>query len=101
MKAFIIDRYKPSEGAGSRRCKNLCRPTAAGSGRVGTFAIQLARHLGATAATTTSAANVELVEGLGADVVIDYKTQDFEVILERNASTSTTRSCSCGRTEHS
>jgi NADPH:quinone reductase-like Zn-dependent oxidoreductase len=53
----------------------------AGSGGVGTFAIQLAKHLGATVATTTSAANVELVKSLGADVVIDYKTQDFEKIL--------------------
>ncbi len=53
----------------------------AGSGGVGTFAIQLAKHLGATVATTTSAANVELVKSLGADVVIDYKTQDFEQIL--------------------
>jgi NADPH:quinone reductase-like Zn-dependent oxidoreductase len=50
----------------------------AGSGGVGTFAIQLAKHLGATVATTASTANVALVEGLGADVVIDYKTQDFE-----------------------
>lgn len=53
----------------------------AGSGGVGTFAIQLARHLGATVATTTSAANFELVRGLGADVVIDYRTQDFEDVL--------------------
>ena len=53
----------------------------AGSGGVGTFAIQLAKHLGATVATTTSAANVELVRSLGADVVIDYKTQDFEQVL--------------------
>jgi NADPH:quinone reductase-like Zn-dependent oxidoreductase len=53
----------------------------AGSGGVGTFAIQLARHLGATVATTTSAGNVALVKGLGADVVVDYKTQDFEDVL--------------------
>lgn len=53
----------------------------AGSGGVGTFAIQLAKHLGATVATTTSTKNVELVKSLGADVVIDYKTQDFEKVL--------------------
>ncbi len=53
----------------------------AGSGGVGTFAIQLARHLGATVATTTSTTNVALVKSLGADVVIDYKTQDFEDVL--------------------
>lgn len=54
----------------------------AGSGGVGTIAIQLAKHLGATVATTTSADNFELVKSLGADVVIDYKTQDFETILK-------------------
>jgi len=53
----------------------------AGSGGVGTFAIQLAKHLGATVATTTSAKNAELVRSLGAGVVIDYKTQDFETLL--------------------
>jgi NADPH:quinone reductase-like Zn-dependent oxidoreductase len=53
----------------------------AGSGGVGTFAIQLAKHLGAAVATTTSAKNVEFVKGLGADVVIDYQGQDFEKIL--------------------
>ena len=50
----------------------------AGSGGVGTLAIQMAKHLGAEVATTTSAVNAEMVKHLGADVVIDYKTQKFE-----------------------
>jgi len=53
----------------------------AGSGGVGTFAIQLAKHLGATVATTTSSGNVALMKELGADVVVDYRTQDFEDVL--------------------
>jgi NADPH:quinone reductase-like Zn-dependent oxidoreductase len=48
---------------------------------VGTFAIQLAKHLGAIVATTTSTANVDWVRRLGADIVIDYRKQDFESIL--------------------
>jgi NADPH:quinone reductase-like Zn-dependent oxidoreductase len=54
----------------------------AGSGGVGTFAIQLAKHLGATVATTTSTANVALVRSLGADIVIDYKKEDFAQVLQ-------------------
>jgi NADPH:quinone reductase-like Zn-dependent oxidoreductase len=54
----------------------------AGSGGVGTFAIQLAKHLGAIVATTTSAANINLVKSLGADIIIDYKNNDFETILK-------------------
>lgn len=53
----------------------------AGSGGVGTFAIQLAKHLGATVATTTSAGNAALVKGLGADVIVDYKAEAFEARL--------------------
>lgn len=50
----------------------------AGSGGVGTFAIQLAKHLGATVATTTSAGNTALVKSLGADVIVDYRKDHFE-----------------------
>ncbi|MGZ3814602.1 MAG: NADP-dependent oxidoreductase, partial [Mucilaginibacter sp.] len=54
----------------------------AGSGGVGTFAIQLAKYLGAYVATTTSSANIDLVKKLGADLIIDYQTEDFETKLK-------------------
>lgn len=50
----------------------------AGSGGVGTVAIQLAKHLGAHVATTVGTDNVELVKALGADVVVDYRKEAFE-----------------------
>lgn len=53
----------------------------AGAGGIGTFAIQLAKHLGAKVGTTTSTSNVEMVSSLGADEVIDYKQQAFEKVL--------------------
>lgn len=54
----------------------------AGSGGVGTIAIQLAKHLGATVATTAGTRSFALVKALGADISIDYKTQDFETLLK-------------------
>jgi NADPH:quinone reductase-like Zn-dependent oxidoreductase len=53
----------------------------AGSGGIGTFAIQLAKHLGAKVGTTTSTGNLDLVRRLGADEVVDYKKQEFEKVL--------------------
>jgi alcohol dehydrogenase len=50
----------------------------AGSGGVGTFAIQLAKHIGAEVWTTTSGKNLELVKSLGADHAINYQDEDFE-----------------------
>ena len=57
----------------------------AGSGGVGTFAIQLARHLGATVVTTVGARNEELVRSLGAGHVIDYRTTRFDEVLAGTA----------------
>ena len=54
----------------------------AGSGGIGTFAIQLAKHFGARVGTTTSTGNVQLVTSLGADEVVDYKKQEFEKVLD-------------------
>jgi NADPH:quinone reductase-like Zn-dependent oxidoreductase len=53
----------------------------AGSGGIGTFAIQLAKHLGAKVGTTTSTGNVQLVGGLGADEIVDYTQREFEKVL--------------------
>lgn len=50
----------------------------AGAGGVGSITIQLAKHLGAHVATTASGKNADFARELGADVVIDYRTQDFE-----------------------
>lgn len=52
-----------------------------GAGGVGSIAIQLAKHLGATVATTASGSNADFVRELGADIVVDYRTQDFEQVL--------------------
>ena len=54
----------------------------AGSGGVGTIAIQLAKHLGATVATTASEKSFAMLKELGADVLINYKNEDVETILK-------------------
>lgn len=52
-----------------------------GAGGVASFAIQLAKHIGAKVITTTSAGNIDYVRGLGADEIIDYNAQDFTEIV--------------------
>ncbi len=54
----------------------------AGSGGVGSFAIQYAKTKGAYVYTTTSTSNVKWVKALGADRVIDYKTEDYKTIVK-------------------
>ncbi len=53
-----------------------------GAGGIGSLAIQLAKHLGAFVATTAAAGDTEFVKSLGADEIIDYKTQDFAGLLK-------------------
>lgn len=53
-----------------------------GSGGIGTIAIQIAKHLGAHVITTVSTENIEAVKQLGADEIIDYKTQQFENMIK-------------------
>ena len=53
----------------------------AGAGGIGTFAIQLAKYIGAKVGTTTSSGNVPLVTSLGADEMIDYKKREFDKVL--------------------
>src|SRR5439155_10158678 len=54
----------------------------AGSGGVGSMAIQLARHIGSTVFTTVGQRNVELVKRLGANVAIDYRSERFEEVAK-------------------
>jgi NADPH:quinone reductase-like Zn-dependent oxidoreductase len=53
-----------------------------GAGGVASFAIQLAKHLGARVVSTASTANIDYVRGLGADEVVDYKTTDFTKVVK-------------------
>ncbi|MFI6662484.1 NADP-dependent oxidoreductase [Streptomyces sp. NPDC050523] len=53
----------------------------AGAGGLGSTAIQLAKHLGATVATTTNTRTQELVRSLGADIAVDYTKEDFSKVL--------------------
>ena len=52
-----------------------------GAGGVGNYAIQIARNIGCYVITTASASDTDFVKSLGADEVIDYKTQKFEEII--------------------
>lgn len=54
----------------------------AGSGGIGTFAIQLAKHVGAHVATTVSSGSIELARRLGADEIVDYRAQAFDHVLD-------------------
>ena len=74
----------------------------AGSGGVGSMAIQIARHLGATVLTTAGQRNAELVKQLGADVAIDYRSVRFEdvardcdVVLDSAGGETLLRSFAC------
>ena len=74
----------------------------AGSGGVGSVAIQLAHHLGATVFTTVGRRNMELVKRLGADVAIDYRAEKFEhvatdcdVVLDSAGGDTLLRSFEC------
>ena len=76
----------------------------AGSGGVGSVAIQLAHHLGATVFTTVGRRNVDLVRRLGADVAIDYRSERFEdvardcdVVLDSAGGDTLVRSFACVR----
>lgn len=72
-----------------------------GAGGVGTAVIQLAKHLGAGVATTVSASSADAVRALGADIVIDYRSEDFverlagtpvDIIIDTQGGEITTRS---------
>ena len=65
------------------------------SGSVGSYAVQIARHLGAKVTAVCSTRNVELMQGLGADQIIDYKQEEytsrvseFDVVLDAVGKTS-------------
>ncbi|WP_206222257.1 NADP-dependent oxidoreductase [Schaalia sp. ZJ1691] len=70
-----------------------------GAGGLGSIAIQVAKHLGATVATTVSTKNIEVVRRLGADVIVDYTTQkyedavkDYDLVLDTLGGSETLRS---------
>ncbi len=55
-----------------------------GAGGIGSYAVQLAKHLGAYVSATAAAEDIDFVKNLGADEVIDYKSQDFSTLLKDN-----------------
>lgn len=75
--ALFFLRDKATVGPGTRVLVN------GASGAIGTSAVQLAKHLGATVTGVTSGANADLVRSLGADHVVDYTTTDLASLTER------------------
>ena len=80
-------------GASSRAGETIL--IQGGAGGVAGFAIQLAKHIGATVITTASAANHDYVRGLGADRVIDYNKEDFTAMVRSATWCSTPSAATC------
>lgn len=76
--AALIDKAKLNQDSAKRK-KVLVH---AGSGGVGTFAIQLLKAFGYYVATTCSTDNIDLVKSLGADEIIDYSKEDYSCVLK-------------------
>ena len=77
---------RPHRALRASRTRCSCKPgetilIQGGAGGVASFAIQLAKHIGARVITTASAANHDYLRRLGADQIIDYNAQDFTKVV--------------------